>query len=208
MTEKRKRSRAKSLRRLASLMMILCFAIAGGRLITGAVPIFDPGMAAAEVTCSYLDCSINRSLPRLLPHEDGRPQVAPEAPDIESVIGQPLQRVLIASGALASALSWSLMFLALGLALRALGRRRDLAASIPWLRRAALAAMASVAIEPIAATLRATALSPVSTGRQQIYIMVDVPDLLWGIMVTGTLWVVILAFEQALKSERELAEIV
>jgi hypothetical protein len=207
MTQKRK-TRARRLRRIAALMMMLCFAVAAGRLITASIPIFDPGMAAAEVTCSYLDCSINRSLPRLLPHKDGRPQVAAGAPDIETVIAQPLQRVLIAAGSLGSAVPAALMFLALGLGLRALGRRRDLAGAIPWLRRAALAAMASVVMEPIAATLRATALSPVSLGRQQVFIMVDVPDLLWGVMITGTLWVVILAFEQALKSERELAEIV
>jgi hypothetical protein len=71
-----------------------------------------------------------------------------------------------------------------------------------------VAAIAGVVLQPVAATLRATALSPVSTGEQQLFLMFDGGDFLWGIMLAGTAWVVVWTLEQAVKSERDLAEIV
>lgn len=190
------------------MMMVLCFAVAAGRLVTGALPMADPRLAAAEVNCTFWHCAIDDSPLRLLPQEGGRPQMAADVPALERTLEQPLARTLVAAGALGSAIPTALMFLALALAFRAVGRRRDFAAAIGWLRRAAVAAMVTVGIQPVAATLRATALSPVSTGEQKLFFMFDGGDFLWGIMLAATAWVAVWALEQAVKSERELAEIV
>jgi hypothetical protein len=208
MLQKKKGRRARRLRRVATMMMVLCFAVAAGRLITGALPIADPRLAAAGVTCTFWQCAIDASPLRLLPQEGGRPQMVAPSTRLADVLEQGEARTLIAAASLASAIPTALMFLALGLAFRAVARRRDFAAATRWLRRAAVAAMVAVAAQPVAATLRATALSPVSTGEQQLFLMFHGGDFLWGIMLAAAAWVAVWALEQAVKSERELAEIV
>lgn len=208
MPQKGKSRRHRRLRRVAGLMMVLCLLVGGGRLITGALPMFDPKLAAAEVTCTFWQCSIDRSPLLLLPQQGGSPQMVSDMASLEEVVAQPLARSLIAAGALTSALPTALMFLALALAFRSIGRRRDFAGATIWLRRGAVAAMAGVALQPLAATLRATALSPISTGEQQLFLMFDGGDFLWGSMLAGTAWVVVWTLEQAVRAERDLAEIV
>jgi|GEM_PF-5371667 len=188
--------------------MVLCLLVGGGRLITGALPILDPKLASAEVTCTFWRCAIDRSPLRLLPQEGGRPRMTSDMAFLEEVVDRPLARSLIAAGALTSAVPIALMFLALALAFRSVGRKRDFSEAAKWLRRGAAAAITAVVLQPLAATLRATALSPVSTGEQQLFLMFDGGDFLWGIMLAGTAWVVVWTLEQAVKSERDLAEIV
>jgi hypothetical protein len=208
MPQKKKLSHTRLLRRVGGMMMVLCLLVGGGRLVTGALPIFDPTLASAEVTCTFWECAIDRSPLRLLPQEGGRPRMVSDMAVLEEVVDQPLARTLIAAGALTSALPTALMFLALALAFRSIGRNRNFSKAATWLRRGAVAAIAGVVLQPVAATLRATALSPVSTGEQQLFLMFDGGDFLWGIMLAGTAWVVVWTLEQAVKSERDLAEIV
>jgi hypothetical protein len=202
-----KKKRSVRVRRVATLMGLLCFVVAGGRLLTGAAPMVDPTLAGAHVTCTFWQCELVRDPARLIADTNQRSgPVDDEA--IRRLMVQPPGRPLIAAGSLTAAIPASLMFLFLALAFRAVGSRRDFAAAARWLRRAAVAAMVLAFAYPVAATLRATALSPITTGKQQLYLMFNGGDFLWGIMLAASAWVAVWALEQGLRSERALAEIV
>jgi hypothetical protein len=107
-----------------------------------------------------------------------------------------------------SALPWALMFLFLGLAFRAVRQRRAFPIAARWLRGAALSALIGSMLEPVAATMRATALSPLIEGERTLFLRFDASDTFWGVMVAGTAFVAVWVLERALASERELAKIV
>jgi hypothetical protein len=151
---------------------------------------------------------VDRSPLRLLTQEGGQPVLLTDLSSLDQLIDQPQARTLIAGGAVTAALPLAWMFFALALAFCAFGRRRDLTNATRWLRRAALAAIAGVALKPLADTLRATAVSPVTTGEQQIHLMFQGGDFLWGVITAGAAYVAVLAVEQGVRSERALAEIV
>jgi hypothetical protein len=77
-----------------------------------------------------------------------------------------------------------------------------------WLRRAAAAALVLVLAQPVSDTIRATALSRVVTGRQQLTIAFDGGPFFWGLLLAGAVWIAVWALEQARLVEAELAEIV
>jgi hypothetical protein len=189
-------------------MMVLCFMVAAGTLVRGVLPAADPRLASAGVTCSFWHCELDDSPLRLLPQEGGRPLLLIDAAALDGVVDRPQARILIATGALAAALPAAWMFLSLALAFRSFRRRRDLSQAVRWLRAAALGAFAGVVLRPLADTLRATALSPASTGEQQIYLMFEGGNFLWGMIITGAVLVAVRALEQSIRSEQALAEIV
>jgi len=193
---------------VATAMMALCFMVAAGRVVTGLAPLADARLAAAEVTCKFWECELDKSPLRLLPQERGQAQLVIDAVHLDALVEEPVTRALVAAGALTAALPAVWMFFSLALAFQAFGRRKDLGRAVRWLRRAALGAFAWVALQPLADTLRATALSPASTGRQQIFLMFQGGDFLWGIIIAGAALVAVWALEEGIKSERALAEIV
>lgn len=206
MLQKKRRSRR--VQRVAQVMMVLCFMVAAGRVVAGVAPLADARLAAAGVTCRFWECELDRSPLRLLPQERGQPRLVVEPAAVDAVVDGPMARTLVSAGAMTAALPAAWMFLSLAMAFRVFGHRKDLTVAVRWLRAAALGAIAWVLLQPVADTLRATALSPASTGRQQIFLMFQGGDFLWGIIVAGAALVAVWALEERIKAERALAEIV
>jgi hypothetical protein len=100
------------------------------------------------------------------------------------------------------------LFFSLACASRSLVRAEGFAPTLAWLRRAAAAAVAVVLTQPIADTVRATVLSPIETGKQQIHLAFNGGPFLWGVLLAGAVWMSVWALEQARLTEIELGTIV
>ena len=203
----RKKSKARYAA-VAAWMMMLCLAVGVGRLVLALGPALDPSLSAAEVSCSLWSCELDND-PRLLLGEfGGPPLMGTDIQRVVDVMSEPSARVLIGAAGIVQALPWAAMFLLLALAFRSVRQRRSFADAAAWLRSAALAALAGTLLEPIASTLRATALSPLLVGERQLYFFFNGRDVFWGVMVAGTAFVVVWVLDRALAAERELAKIV
>jgi hypothetical protein len=193
---------------VAAWMMMLCLAVGVGRLVLALGPALDPSLSAAEVSCSLWSCELDND-PRLLLGEfGGPPLMSTDVQRVVDVMSEPSARLLIGAAGIVQALPWAAMFLLLALAFRSVRQRRSFADAAAWLRSAALAALAGTLLEPIASTLRATALSPLLVGERQLYFFFNGRDVFWGVMVAGTAFVVVWVLDRALAAERELAKIV
>ena len=201
-------ARRRRFRLVAAWMMALCFLVAAGRLVVGAAPALDPALAAGGIDCTFWSCRLERD-PRRLLARVGAEAPAAHAPEaVASLIAAPPARTLIAASALVAAIPTALMFAALGFAFRRLRAPGRFAEAAAWLRRAAMFALLAVALRPVATTLLATAMSPLTTGRRQLFVYFEAPEFLWGLMLAGSAWVAVWVLEQALAAERELEEIV
>ncbi len=203
--------RAKRLRLVCGMMALVCLLVAAGRLIAAAAPAIDPQLATLSVHCNGLRCWTERNPVRLLAPEQGEALV--RSPDgrarLATLLERPRPRLLIAAGSAVRAAPLFLMFLFLALAFRALGRGRGFDPSgIAWLRRAAAAALVAVFCQPVSDTLRATALSQITTGEHQLFIAFNGGPFLWGLLLAGAAWAAVWALEEARGVEAALAEIV
>jgi hypothetical protein len=202
---KKKRARYAA---VAAWMMMLCLAVGVGRLALALGPALDPSLSAAEISCSLWYCELDND-PRLLLGEfGGPPLMSTDLQRVVDVISEPSARLLIGAAGIVQALPWAAMFLLLALAFRSIRQRGSFADAAARLRSAALAALIGTLLEPVASTLRATALSPILTGERQLYFFFNGRDVFWGVMVAGTAFVVVWVLDRALAAERELAEIV
>lgn len=208
--ENKKTRRAMRVRRVAKAMMLLCLAVAAGRLAAGVAPLADPRLAAAQIECRFTGCRLDRDPVRLLGDGAGVHRRLGEAdrPPLQAVLREARAKLLIFAGSAVRAAAAVVLFLSLALAFRAFAGGGGFSVAAAWLRRAALAAAATVVVEPVGASLRATALSAVLTGRQQIYLSFEGGPFLWGILLSGAVWVSVWALEEASASEEELAGIV
>ncbi|HYD13510.1 MAG TPA: hypothetical protein VEC11_11755 [Allosphingosinicella sp.] len=204
MTQKIKNRR---FRLVASWMMRLCFVISVGRLLAGFAPAIEPALTTGEINCASLSCVIDYDPRRLLARAGG-PAFNADPHRIEQVVSTPQARSLIAGAGVIVAIPSALMFLALGFAFRNMRAGSGFVLAARWLRRAALFALLAVLLGPVASTMIATALSPLSAGSQQLIIFFDFPQFLWGLMVAGSAWVAVWILEQALAARRRLEEIV
>lgn len=202
------KKRKPSFRAVAAGMMTLCLAIAAFRLALGLAPALDPSLSSAEISCTFWTCELDRDPRRLLAELGGPPLINTAPERVRDIIAEPAARALIGAAGLVRALPWAAMFLFLGLAFRSVRQRRTFAEAAARLRTAALAALAAAVLEPVAATMRATALSPILLGERQFFFLFDASDVVWGVMVAGTAFVVVWVLERAQTTERELAKIV
>ena len=201
------KNKTRRYRLVAAWMMALCFVISAGRLLVGFAPAVEPALTAAEINCAALNCRLDYHPNRLLSRIGERAfDVDPHR--VQETLDTGQARLLIAGAGLIPAIPSALMFLALGFAFRNMRARSGFAAAARWLRRAALFALLAVATAPVASTMIATALSPITTGRQQLFIFFDLPQFLWGLMVAGSAWVAVWLLEQTLAARRQLEEIV
>lgn len=193
---------------VAAWMTGLCLAIAAGWLSVGIAPAVDPSLSAAELSCTFWSCELDRDPRRLLAELGGPPLIGMDRRRVEQIVMETPARVLIGAAGIVLALPWAAMFLFLGLAFRSVRRRRTFADAAARLRAAALAALVAAFLEPVAATMRATALSPLLLGERQLFFLFDASSVAGGVMVAGTAFVVIWVLERALATERELAKMI
>jgi hypothetical protein len=106
------------------------------------------------------------------------------------------------------AISAAILFFSLAMVSRAFGRGAGFAGTLQWLRRAAMAALAWVVVQPLADSIRATSLAPLTSGREQLHVMFNGGPFLWGVLLAGAVWMSVWALEQARLTEIELGTIV
>ena len=199
------------LRLICGVMAALYLIVAAGRLAVAALPLIAPPLMAATINCQPVRCWVETDPVRLVEVGGSEQQVrsASRRAQLDAMLATPRVRAMLFAGAVLGAVPSSLIFLFLASAFRrfARGEGFDGRASAS-LRRAAAAALAAVFVQPIADTIRATALSPVSTGRQQLFIAFDGGPFFWGLLLAGAVWVAMWALEQGRLAQAELAKIV
>ena len=200
-------SKNRRFRLVASWMMTLCFVVGIGRLLVGIAPAVEPALATGEINCTFWSCGLEYD-PRRLDARVGAPAFDADPHRVAQTLATREARLLFAGAGLIQAIPSALMFLAFGFAFRNMRARSGFVTAARWLRRAALFALLAVLLGPVASTMIATALSPVTTGSQQLFIVFDMPQFFWGLMVAGSAWVAVWILEQALVTRRQLDEIV
>jgi hypothetical protein len=96
------------------------------------------------------------------------------------------------------------MFLSLALAFNSLARAGFNSVAVRWIRRAALSALLWTLAQPLAMSIRWTAMSPITHGRELGHIVFDGEALIVGTLIAGAAWVAVWAFEEALVMQRDL----
>jgi hypothetical protein len=169
----------------------------------------NPLAATGSLDCTP-ECRFNRD-PVMLLGEEMRKQAWRTA-DIERRIAerleQPRTQAYLVAAASLRALPFAMMFFSLAFALWSFARHGFTAHGSKWLRRAAAAALVWSLLLPVSDLLRHKALYPAVTGSEGLSILIDVPAMLVGLLISGAAWVSILIIEEALALRAELEDYV
>ena len=188
-----------------------CLLAAAGRLCTAAVPLINPLWLSNTVSCRPSQCRlVHDPLDLLGPVAAVEARRKPGAAErLAARSREPGVRRMLFASKLVSGVPEALMYLSLALALGRFGRSDPFSPSaVRWLRRAALAAAAAVLAQPIATTLRNTALQPAVTGKDGVVFALAGNQLVAGLFLAGVVWVVAWAFEEGRRARDELAQYV
>jgi len=193
-------------------LTLLYLGVAFGRLATGFLPLVDPALSTAEISCASQGCRVDTRPARLLPMGESEAAALTQGARarLDAKLREPgIRRILFLAEMLRAVPSF-LLFVGLAMAARHFAREWTLGAgALAWLRRAAVAALAAVLAEPLADTIRATALSPIITGGAgELFLVFDVPAFLSGLLLAGAAWLSVWAFYHVRQVETELAQIV
>ena len=197
-----------SYRTVASITAVACFIGAAAMLAASIAPAIDPRMTAAQISCTFWHCAVEIDLMRLLAEAAGAIPIPADEQLLEGAFSAPLGRFMFAAAGFAASLPWALMFIYLGFGFRSARMRGGLDAAAGRLRQASLAAVAGTCLAPVAATLRATAMTPAIEGGQQLFIWFDVNGVFWGFLIAGAIYMAVWVIEQAVAAQRQLAAIV
>lgn len=204
-----KRSRKLSL--ICGTLAALYLAVAAGRLAAGALPLIAPPLSVAKINCVPVRCWVQADPVDLVEGTRRKDHLRSPAgrEQLDSLLAEPKVRGMLSIGALLSAIPSSLLFLFLALAFRRFARGEGFdGRAATSLRHAATAAIVAVLVQPFADSIKATALSPVMNGRQQLFIAFHGGPFFWGLLLAGAVWVAVWALEQGRIAQAELAEIV
>jgi len=204
-------SRLRRLHLVCGLMAGVCLLVAMARLAGGVVPLIDPRLTATTVHCDPVRCWAELNSSRLLT-ESQRSVVTGSARSraaLDALLADPSAKAALAAGETIRALPVAMLFLFLALAFRRLARGETFSADVVRsFRRASVAALVSVIANPIADTVRMSVLSPVTTGRSQLFIAFNGGPFLWGMILAGAAWTAAWALDEARETQIELAEFV
>lgn len=168
-----------------------------------------PGLA---VHCGSAGCIDRTELIDLAP-EDSRSKLATSKPALavfERHVARPLVRLGLAATQMIYGLPFAALMIAVGLALRRLAARQghDLGRALPWLRRAALAALFMAVASPIGDSLRAMILFPGTPSGAMWYIEVDFRRLAFDLLLVFAVLSVVWALDAGSRAERDVATFV
>ena len=203
--------RSRKLRLICGTLAALYLAVAAGRLAAVALPLIAPRLSVAKIVCTPVRCWVEADSVDLV---DGtRRQEHLHSParrvQLDDLLAEPGVRGMLSIGALLRAMPSSFLFLFLALAFRRFARGEGFdGRAAASLRHAATAAVVAVLVQPFADSIKVTALSPVTTGQQQLIIAFNGSPFFWGLLLAGTVWVAVWALEQGRLAQAELAEIV
>ena len=203
--------RFRKLSLICGTLAALYLAVAAGRLAAGALPLISPPLSVAKIKCVPVRCWVQVDSVDLV--EGTRREDHLRSPagrvQLDSLLAEPEVRGMLSIGAFLSAVPSSLLFLFLALAFRRFARGEGFdGRAAASLRHAATAAVVAVLVQPFADSIKATALSPAMTGRQQLFITFNGGPFFWGLLLAGAVWVAVWALEQGRLAQAELAEIV
>lgn len=200
--------RERRLRLVSGAMALLFLCVAAGRLVTGALPLYDPVLSVAHVSCVPIRCRIGADPADLLPPRTDHARASPSSAEISAFARTPTARAELFVSRTLRAVPAALLFLFLGLALRRFSRGGFDDGGLAWMRRAATAALAGVLLGPVADTVRASAMTPLTAGRGELFLMFNGDTFFAALLLAGGVRVCVWALEDALRLRRELAEIV
>jgi hypothetical protein len=189
-------------------MAAACLVASGWRLVSAFVPAFAPALSSPGLLCTGPRCVVTSDLSELLPatvkplawrDPDGARKLAQRA-------SEKTPRTMLVGAAMIKGLPIAVLFFALAAAFRRFSKGALFGAlAIKWLRRATLAGAFAVLAEPVAATLRATALAPALTGRSQVLFVMRFDHVGAGLFVVAAIWVVVWALEEGQRARADLA---
>jgi hypothetical protein len=180
-------------------------------MVSAFVPVFAPTLSSPGVLCTGPKCVVTSDLSELLPatvkplvwrDPNGAQKLALRASEKDA-------QAMLVTAALVRGLPIAFLFFALAIAFRRFSKGALFGAvAIRWLRRATVAGALAVLAEPIAATLRATALAPAITGRAQVLFVMRFDHVGAGLFLMTTIWVVVWALEEGHRARADLASYV
>lgn len=173
------------------------------------VPLVDPVLTTATFSCD--PCTLETSALRLVDSETARTTIQ-NAPGGEAKlrahVAQPGVKLMLFIAGVVRAIPLSLILVTLALSLVNLAATGFSGASIRWLRRSALAAIVWTLALPLSMSIRWTALSSITHGREMRHIVLDTDEFLIGVLVSAGAWVLVWALEEANALQRDLEEYV
>lgn len=191
---------------------LLCYALAAAfltigfiRLAASALPLIDPLLTTAQYECD--PCGIRTDPVQLLEPEAARQKAWRTPGSAERIVERirlPEVKLMLFAAQAVRAVPFFVLFLGLALALRSFARTGFGSTGVRWIRRAALGAVAWTLAQPVSMSIRWTAFSPVTHGRELRHIVIGSEELIVGILIAGAAWVVLWALEEALALQRDL----
>jgi hypothetical protein len=100
------------------------------------------------------------------------------------------------------------LFASLALAFRSLASSGFSRYAIRWMRRAAVASILLVLLEPVADSLRLTAFSAAVHGREHLMVRIEPMELLSSLLIAGAAWASLWALQEALALRKDLEKFV
>lgn len=202
-------TRARRFRRVASVLVVLFLITGVLRLTAATVPLIDPRLGNITYECN--PCVLQTDPVLLLEPESAR-QKARRTPGSEQRILErirlPEVKLMLFIASAVRAIPFFVMFLGFAMALRSFARAGFNRGGVRWLRRSALAAIVWTVAQPVAMSIRQTAFSPITHGRELRHLVFDSSALILGILIAGAAWLTVWALEEAVTMQRELEEYV
>jgi hypothetical protein len=200
-----------SLRRARIARIAALFLLVGLASIIGIIGLATHPSGLA-VHCGPRGCVDRTSLIELAP-EDARPALEASRP-AQAMFARHVDRLSVRLGLgavlMIQGLPFAALMLAVGFALRRLAARKgdDLASAMPWLRRAAIAALLMAVAIPVGDSLEAMILFPGTPSGPMWYVEVDFRRLLFDLLLAFAAFAVVWVLDAGSRAERDVAAFV
>jgi len=201
-----------SQRRACRWFSLLFCAAAIGIGAVAALALSTPGGLTNKVRCVDLHCQVVRETVDLLPQAvRAKVEATPGLrAGLETNLAQARTRAVLTAIELVRCLPLAALFALVAMAMRRLGASGadGYAKAMPWLRRAALAAVVAALAVPVADTLRATVLVDAIDRGRGVYVMFNASQFVGDLLLAAAAWASIWALAAGSRARRDIAEIV
>ena len=203
---------ASRLRRKCRTVMIICLLLAATRFSDAMIPFFHPvAWSSWRVSCVYSLCNWRVDNAALLPPALDASEA--ERPEVIAFLRQQANvsqvRVWLVGMELVRLVPELLFLLSLGLGFRYLSRGEVFGPrTILWLRRAAVAALLFVVVQPVIMVMQmAILLAPLTRvyADHGVTIYVPIGEILFGLFLASSAWVIAFALDAGRRKQDELA---
>ena len=201
-------SRARRFHLICKLLAVFFLTAAVSRLVVGALPLADPLLSTAVVSCN--PCTFEVDPVRLLQPEMRKQAWRTSGSDeaLRRHVQLPRTRALHFLSKAVRAFPMAVLFLALAMALRALAEKGIDAGATAWLERASYAALVWAAAEPLSRSLNMTAFSAITHGKELVHVVISPGTFLPSAVFAISVWALSWALSEAVSLRLELDEFV